>query len=286
MSVKKYLSKIEDFKGRTVILTGATSGIGNALLYHLVSKHAKVVLLVRNLYKANEEIEKLKETYPEADISTHYYDQSSFASIEETVNYILKEYSDFHSLVLNAGVLIGKKGGTTVDGYPYSMGVNYYGVKHFVETLLPHLKGEHKIVIQGSIVAVKSVRKSLNINNPKNGVFTQYNTSKTYLEANFYYWNTTTPENIKFVLTEPGISSTRITRHFNGLIRFLGKYFLILFFHSSKKASLTLLTGVSDLSKKGDYIVPRGLFTMSGYPKIKSFPKRRERQYLINEHDK
>ncbi len=286
MSVKKYLSKIEDFKGRTVILTGGTSGIGNALLHHLVNKHAKVVLLVRNLDNANEEINKIKVSYPNADISTHYYDQSSFASIEETVNYILEEYKDFHSLVLNAGVLIGKKGGVTVDGYPYSMGVNYYGVKHFVDSLLPHLEGEHKIVIQGSIVAVKGVSKSLDLNNPKNGVFTQYNTSKTYLEANFYYWNINTPENIKFVLTEPGISSTRIIRHFNRLIRFLGKCFLIAFFHSPEKASLTLLTGVSDLSKKGDYIVPRGLFTMSGYPKIKEFPKRRERQYLLNEHDK
>ena len=58
MTVKKYLSEIETFEGKTIIITGATAGIGLELAKELVAKKANLVILARNLTKAN----KVRET--------------------------------------------------------------------------------------------------------------------------------------------------------------------------------------------------------------------------------
>ena len=181
--------------------------------------------------------------------------------------------------MLDAGVLTSK--GRTADDYPLTIGVNYFGVRRFIEYLSSKTDKHIKYVIQGSIVAFANVNKKDDLRK-QYGVFKQYNLSKGYVEAYFYRLvSKNIYPNNEYVLTEPGISNTNITRNFNKFVRVGGKYFLKIFFHSPRKASLPLLLGVSNKSKNGDHITPRGLFTMSGYPKIKKFPNRRKREYLF-----
>ena len=279
MTVKKYVANIEDLSNKKIILTGGTSGIGKALTFHLANKNATILLLARNEEKINNTIKEIKEQYPNANISYHLYDQADYSSIEETVKYILKEHQDFHALILNAGVLAGPKGGLTKDGYPLTVGVNFLGVKHFIDCIVPNLKSNHKIIIQGSIVAFGNVKKKDDLYSPKNGMFKQYNLSKIYLESYFHYWNEKYDQ--EFILTEPGVSATNVTQYMNSFVRVSGKYFLKATVHSPKKACLPLLLAVSSKTKKGDYITPRGLFTITGFPKIKKFPNRRIREHLI-----
>ena len=276
MSVKKYLETIEDFKGRRIALTGATSGIGKQVFYHLINKHASMVLLVRSVEKA----EALKAEYPDADINIIYYDQASYKKIEAGCDELLKKHPDVDTIILNAGVL-GEKGATE-DGHPATIGVNYFGSRHFIDYISPKLKKPTRFVIQGSIVAGLKPKKNAALSDIRLGTFTQYNLSKIYLEAYFYKLVTDNKyPNIEYVLTEPGISSTGVIRNFNGFIRFTGKYFLKIVFHSPKKACLPLLLASTSNAKNGDYITPRGLWTMSGYPKIKEFPEKRRREYLF-----
>ena len=63
----------------------------------------------------------------------------------------------------------------------------------------------------------------------------------------------------------------------------MGKVFIKIVSHSPKKASLTLLKALDESIPTQSFIVPRGLFTISGYPKIKRFPKKRIREYLVNQ---
>ena len=101
MTVKKYLEGIEDFENRTIVVAGATSGIGLALLSHLENKHAKVILLARNLMKANE----IKEQHKNI-IEVIEYDQTSYTTIDKAINRLLD--MEFDSIVLNCGVLFNK----------------------------------------------------------------------------------------------------------------------------------------------------------------------------------
>jgi hypothetical protein len=261
MNIRKYLQSIEDMSNRKIVLTGATSGIGKELLFHLLSKNAYVILLVHSTSHIEPLKEEIYHRYKNAQIDIIEYDQASFKNIETSIDELNKKHPDYDTVVLNAGVLTGK--GRTKDNYPLTIGVNYLGVRHFIEYLSTTTNRKLKIVIQGSIVAYANVSKKSDLNK-QYGLFKQYNLSKGYLEAYFYY-----------------LYSKNITRSFIKPIRFLGKYFLMIFFHSPKKASLPLLKGVSDSTHNGDYITPRGLFTLSGYPKVKEFPNRRKREYLF-----
>ena len=139
-----------------------------------------------------------------------------------------------------------------------------------------------KIIVQGSLVAGFHLNKKTNIDSNDFKTFKEYNISKMCVEAYTYKLMKEKPySNIDFVLTEPGITSTSITRDLDSFLKHVGKVFVSTFFHSVDKASLTLLEAVSSKATHGSYIVPRGLFTISGYPKYKKFPHKREREYLI-----
>ena len=276
MKIDKYVASLGDFSNMKIAITGCTSGVGLELFHHLAKGHAKLVLLALE----DDTAQKLKEQYPEEEIDIIHYDQSSYQLIEEAVNELLKRHKDIDVVALNAGVL--GLNGVTKDGYPKTIGINYFGTKHFIDYVSPKIKKNIKFVIQGSFVAGFKLKKNVNLLDPKIEKFDQYNISKIYLEAYFYklYKENKYP-NIEYVLTEPGLTGTGITTNLNAVYRKGGKYFLKWFFHSPKKASLTLLIGISSKAKNGDFIIPRGGFGLSGYPKIKTFPRKRRRLELL-----
>ena len=282
MKIENYLSTLEDLSNRKIAVTGATSGIGRQLVHHLAQKGASIVFLVRNIEKANSVKEELQKEFPNVYIDIVEYDQSFFRRIEGTIDELEKNHNDIDTFVLNAGTL-GEKG-KTEDDYATTIAINYLGVRHFIDYLSSKVKRNIRFVIQGSIVGGLHLKKNVDFKNEKIGFFDQYNISKIYLEAYFYHLYTQNKySNIEYILTEPGISATNIIRHFNKAIKFLGKGFLKIFFHSPKKAALPLLLGTLKETPNGSYIVPRGLFTMSGYPKIKEFPQKRKREHLFKE---
>ena len=276
MSIKKYLASIEDLSNQKIVLVGGTSGIGLSFLKFLVKKNAYVILLARNLKKAEAIVDELN--YHNIDIIE--YDQSSYSSIQKGIDDLLNKYPKVDSIVLNAGVISKTK--ELMEGHPYSIGVNYYGIRYFIEYIAPKLDSKTKIVIQGSLVAGFHINKKINIEDNNFKTFKEYNISKMCVEAYFYQLvSQRIYPNIDFVLTEPGVTSTSITRDLDSFLKHVGKVFVSTFFHSVNKASLTLLEAVSSRASNGSYIVPRGLFTVSGYPKYKRFPKKRIREYLI-----
>ena len=274
MSIKKYVESFGTFEGKKIVLIGGTSGIGLELLKHLVFLKASIILLA-----IEEDLsKKLKDEYSLLDVI--HYDQSSFESIEKSIIELNSKHKDFDTIILNAGVL----GLSNVldNGYPATIGINYIGNRYFIDTISPTLKHNVRFVIAGSFAAGLRFKKKANIKSSKLSTFDQYNISKVYLEAYFYKLAKEKQyPNIEYVLVEPGLTSTAIINNFNKTIRFLGKYFLKWFFHSTKKASLGLLLGASSKVKNGDFITPRGIFKLCGYPKVRRFPKKRKREYLF-----
>ena len=286
MSVKKYLAKLEDLTGQKIIVTGGTSGIGLSLVKELLAKGADIVILARNMTKANEVKAKLDEAYPERTTTIVQYDQSNDESVINAANIIAKEHNDFTCLVLNAGVFQSKNRQSTVDGMSLTIKTNYVGVKIFLDHLLPQLKGEHRIIFQGSLVAGWRDKKITSLKDKNLSGFQQYIISKSGVEAMYNYGSKLEQNQFSFYLVEPGLTSTDIVRDFPAFIRWAGKIFMKVVSHSSDKAALTAMLAMQSTTEKNSYIVPRGLGTYMGYPKIKKFPKKRERPYLIDLLDK
>ena len=282
MRLKKYLDQLEDLNGKKVIITGGTSGIGLSIVKHLLYKHAHVVVMARNLNKANEIKEKLLETFPNNEIEIIEYDQSNDQSIIEASKVIASQHLDFYALILNAGVFQSKNKSTCVDDIALTIKTNFVGLNNLLDNLLSHLNGQHRIVFQGSVAAGFHIKKIQSLKDKNISAWQQYCISKAGVESTYFHYYKNSPKNLAFYLVEPGLTNTEIIRDFPTPIKQMGHVFLKVVSHSSDKAALTALLALQSNISNGSFIVPRGIFTFMGYPKIKSFPRKRERPELYN----
>lgn len=280
MSIRKYLDNLEDLKGKKVIVTGGTSGIGLSIVKHLLYKHADVVVLARNLEKANEVKKSLLEQYDSAYLEIVKYDQSDDESIINASKEILEKHADFYALIMNAGIFQSKNKQARVNDIPLTIKTNFVGLNVLLDNLLPHLSGEHRFIFQGSFVAGYRLKKIKFLKDENISAWQQYLISKAGVESTFYHYSNYENKDFSFYLVEPGLTSTDIVRDFPTPIRQMGKVFLKIVSHSNDKAALTALLAVQAKTERNSFIVPRGLLTYMGYPKIKKFPIKREKPEL------
>ena len=90
------------FSGKVVWITGASSGIGEALVHEFASKNAKIVLSARNE-------SKLKEVAEKAGLKPENYlvipfDLANTSQADEYVKQILQQFSRIDLLVNNGGM--------------------------------------------------------------------------------------------------------------------------------------------------------------------------------------
>ncbi len=134
------LADIPDMTGRTVIITGANSGIGRAAARALAGAHARVVLAVRNPDKGRA----AAATMP-GETEIRELDLASLASVHA---FAAAWEGDIEVLINNAGVMVPPLS-RTADGFELQFGTNHLG--HFALTNL--LLDEH---LSGRVVSVSS----------------------------------------------------------------------------------------------------------------------------------
>ena len=282
MKISSYLAKLENLKGKEIIVTGGTSGIGLSIVKHLLNKNADVVIMARNLNKAEEVKANLLKLHPDCHLSIIKYDQSNKKLIQEAANLIIEKHPHFYALILNAGIFQSRKTISYVDDIPQTINTNFVGLALLLKLLLERTNNHHRYILQGSFVAGWRQKKicSLKVNNVS--AFQQYIISKSGVEALFFHYYKEQCKNASFYLVEPGLTSTDIIRDFPSPIRQMGRVFLKVVSHSPNKAALTAMLALQEDLPNGSYIVPRGLFTYMGFPKVRPFPKKREREHLYS----
>ena len=155
--------RIRSLKGKTFVITGATSGTGFEATRILLSKGAKVLMLNRNPKKSEDTIAILKnELGHEIDISFIQMDLGEQASVKNAAEQILQSVSRIDALMCNGAIAQVPKQQLTVDGWESQMGVNYFG--HFLlqGMLYPLLnKSQGRIVTVGSMgydMGIKTIK--------------------------------------------------------------------------------------------------------------------------------
>ncbi len=165
----------EPLRGRHVIITGASSGIGRASAIAVAERGATVFALARNGTALDQLVAEIRANGGQA----HAFacDVTDSTSVEHTVKDILGRFDHVDYLVNNAGRSIRRSVVNSTDrlhDYERVMAVNYFGAVRMVLALLPHWR-ERRF---GHVVNVSSA--GVQARNPK---YSSYLPSKAALDA-------------------------------------------------------------------------------------------------------
>lgn len=119
--------------GKTVVITGANTGIGYETAKDLSKRGAKIIMGCRNFEKANEAKEKIAKEVPKALLEVRKLDLASLNSVREFAKSINESEEHLDILINNAGVMVCPQS-QTEDGFETQLGVNHIG--HFLLTNL------------------------------------------------------------------------------------------------------------------------------------------------------
>jgi NAD(P)-dependent dehydrogenase (short-subunit alcohol dehydrogenase family) len=161
--------------GRTVVITGASSGIGRAAALKIAAAGGIPILVARTQDKldaAKAEIERAGGT-----AYVHACDLSDLEAIDELVGRLLDEHARIDMLVNNAGRSIRRSVALSYDrfhDYERTIRLNYLSPVRLMLGLLPHMREQGG----GHIVNISSI--GVQTNPPR---FSAYVGSKAALDA-------------------------------------------------------------------------------------------------------
>jgi NAD(P)-dependent dehydrogenase (short-subunit alcohol dehydrogenase family) len=126
-------------QGKTVVVTGGTSGIGEVAAFRLAGQGARIVLIARDPKRGGVTLSMLKQANPAADHKVHYGDLSSIADMKRVATEVANTEPRIDVLVNNAGAVFLSRQ-TSVDGLEMTFATNH--MNYFVVTniLLDRLK--------------------------------------------------------------------------------------------------------------------------------------------------
>ena len=147
-----------DYQNKTVVITGASSGIGEATAVEFSKKGANVALVSRNLDKLQKVENKLKEF--ETKIIAIQCDISKKSDVQKMHNTVLEQFGGIDILVNNAGFAIyGTVNELSIEDIESQMATNYFGMIYCVKNFLPDMMKQNS----GHIVNVASVAASFGL---------------------------------------------------------------------------------------------------------------------------
>ena len=280
--ISRYIDSLRGIENKTVIITGANSGLGFEMAKVALLKGAKVIMACRNLERAESAKTKLIDETGSQNIVIELYDQSDVKSIQHFAKLIKDKYSDFYALILNAGIFLPND---IIDEYHVSTvyRTNFIGIYillKYLSDFLDNVDEEKRIVIQGSMSSYFYKYK-----NKDKFIFgedkplKQYSLSKLCCTNLFaHYRDNNLNHHVKYLLCEPGIATTDIYRNFKKWFKIISRPFFVIFTNSALEGSLSGCKLMCDAAANGDYYRPRHLFAAKGLPKKSQLPTK-----LINE---
>ena len=267
MKFEKWLNKnCHNLKGKRVVVTGATGGLGREICDYLARLEADITLACRNKNLADGLAEDLKTKYPNINVDFVALDLSSLDSVKSCIEE-LKKYNGIDILINNAGVYnVPLK--TLDSGYNNVFQINFVYTYYLTKQLLSELekKENSTCITLGSVahnysqIDVEDIDFSTRKKSSK-----IYGNSKRYLMFSLYELFRTSKVNLAIV--HPGVTLTNMTNHYPKAINWLVKIGIKLVFPTPKNATRSIIYGTNRATGYHEWIGP-SVFNVWGSPKL------------------
>ena len=118
-------------KGKTVVITGGTSGIGEIAAEQLAQMGARIVLIARDKSRGEATLARLRERAPGLTHTVHCADLARIPEMKRVAAQIAESEPRIDVLINNAGAMFGSRQ-ITGDGLEYTFALNH--MAYFVVT--------------------------------------------------------------------------------------------------------------------------------------------------------
>jgi NAD(P)-dependent dehydrogenase (short-subunit alcohol dehydrogenase family) len=265
---------VPSLSGKTIVITGANSGIGYEAARICAENGAHTILACRDEKKGLKAVEKIREKKVAGETETMLLDLGSLASIRAFATELLSRFEHLDGLVNNAGIMMNPYQ-LTEDGFESQFGINHLG--HFALTglLMPALLSTPN----ARIVNVSSGAHSMGTMDFDNLMFeggknytriASYGRSKL---ANLLFTKglqsrlTKISSDTIATSAHPGWSSTNLGKQSHPLAGLIISVFGKLLAQSATMGALPTLRALLDPEAlEGDYYGPDGFRESRGYP--------------------
>ena len=149
-----------NLNNKTVVISGATNGIGKAAAIELSKENPKLLFTYRNQSLADELLAEIKDISPNTQVQSVYCDFSDQDSIKKCTNEINDLCTNIDVLINNAGV-VNTSYHETGEGIENTFAVNHLGYFLFTNLLLQKLKGHDETRIVNVSSAAHSFVKEM-----------------------------------------------------------------------------------------------------------------------------
>lgn len=262
MGARWTTAKLGDQSGRTVVVTGATSGLGLVTARELAQAGARVVLAVRDPAKGERAAAAMAAGHTEV----RQLDLADLACVRA---FAAGWTEPLDVLINNAGIMRVPEGRTR-DGFELQIGTNHLGPFALTRLLLPH--------ITGRIVTVSSQlhrHGHLDLDD-LNWQRRPYKSLQAYCDSKLANLLFTLElqrrlaeagRGVLAVAAHPGIATTNLTSHVGGIGGKLGRAVKHLFNDAEHGALPTLYAATQDVPG-ACYVGPDGPAHLRGYPEL------------------
>ena len=263
MSTPWTTADIPDQAGRTVVVTGANSGLGLATSRALAAAGARVVMAVRDTERGGAAARSIT-----GDVEVRRLDLADLASVREFAG---SWQGDLDVLVNNAGIMMVPQG-RTADGFELQFGTNHLGHFALTNLLLPHVTDRVVTVSSGLHRSGRIVLDDLNWENRPYSDTGAYGASKL---ANLLFTLelqrrlTAAGSPVRSTAAHPGYAATNLQSHTGSRLKDLGMKLGNRFIAQSDTdgALPTLFAATADLPG-GSYAGPSGFQEGRGAPTL------------------
>lgn len=287
---------VPDQSGRVVVVTGSNTGLGLDTARVLAERGAQVVLAVRNVDKGEAACEKIRQSVPNAEVSTQRLDLGSLESVRTASAELRAAHPRIDLLINNAAVAFPPKT-TTPDGFELQFGTNHLG--HFA---LTGLLLENMLDVGGArVVVVASLDHKLGgaIHFDDLQWERRYSSALAYAQSKlanlmfcyeFHRRLVKSGAPLMTVAAHPGYSHSELFRNMWKPVQAMMKFSDLFIGQDPAKGALPQLYAATMPDVQGgQYWGPDGFLEMAGYPTLvrsskKSYDQQaQERLWTVSE---